>query len=227
MSVPKKRLPAHERREQILGIAAKVFSRKGYRMASVSDIVEQSGIGRGTFYIYFDSKKDIFLELIEKYFRDFAQMLEENHRRLEASFDDRRTVLKTWRDNMLRVLEYHRDNPHLTYIAYREALGRDEDFSAKVEELSALAREKLHAEFQLMCDHGMMRECDVEVVTTIIMGSAINVILQHLLMEKGRDTEELADTIMEYNIRALIPDIGDTGRALRSALYSDKARVDK
>ena len=227
MSVPKKRLPAQERREQILGVAAEVFSNKGYRMASVSDIVGQAGIGRGTFYIYFDSKKDIFLELIEKYFRDFAEMLEENHRRLEAAFSDRRTVLKTWRDNMLRVFEYHRDNPHLTYIAYREALGSDEDFSDKVEELSALARDKLAAEFRMMCEHGMMRECDVDVVTTIIMGSAINVILQHLLMEKGRDIEELADTIMEYNIRALIPEMGDTGRALRSALGSDSPGVER
>jgi len=201
-------------------VAAEVFSRKGYRMASVSDIVEHANIGRGTFYIYFDSKRDIFLELIEKYFSDFAEILENNHQRLQESFGNRRTVLRTWRDNMMRVLEYHRDNPHLTHIAYREAIGRDEDFSAKVEELSSLAREKLLAEFQMMIDHGMMRECDAEVVTTIIMGSAINVILQHLLMEEGRDLDELADLIMEYNIRALIPDIGDKERAIRSALSS-------
>jgi AcrR family transcriptional regulator len=227
MSVPKKRLPAEERREQILQIAAEVFSSKGYRMASVSDIVEQAGIGRGTFYIYFDSKKDIFLELIEKYFRDFADMLEENHRLLQDAFNTRRKVLRTWRDNMLRILEYHRDNPHLTHIAYREALGMDEDFSDKVEELSAMARDKLVYELQMMCDQGMMRECDVEVVTTIIMGSAINVVLQHLLMERGRDIEELADMIMEYNIRALIPDIGDVNRALGSALSNAKTSQGK
>ena len=211
-------MPAHERREHILETAAKVFSEKGYRMASVSDIGEGAGIGRGTFYLYFDSKKEIFLELIEGFFRGYAELLSENHRLLDEAFRGRGKVLKTWRDNMLRVLEYHRENRHLTHIVYREAMGRDEDFSARVDVLSHLAREKLVAEFQMMYARGMMRECDVEAVTSVVMGSTIYVVMEHLLRESDRDIGELADMIVEYHIRALIPEEGDVKRALRSAL---------
>lgn len=211
-------MSALERREHILETAAKVFSEKGYRMASVSDIVEEAGIGRGTFYLYFDSKKEIFLDLIEGFFNGYADLLSENHRLLEEAFRGRGNVLRTWRDNMLRVLEYHRDNHHLTYIVYREAMGRDEDFSARVDVLSRLAREKLVAEFQMMYDRGMMRECDVETVTSVVMGSTVYVVMEHLLRESDRDIGELADMIVEYHIRALIPEEGDVRRALRSAL---------
>ena len=211
-------MPAQERRGHILEKAAEVFSRKGYRMASVSDIVEEAGIGRGTFYLYFDSKKEIFLELIEAFFQGYADLLEENHRDLERAFQGGGRVLQTWRNNMLRVLEYHRDNPYLTNIAYREAMGRDEDFSARVEELSRLAREKLVLEFKMMCERGMMRECDVEVVTSVVMGSTVYMVMEHLLRESGRDVCGLADMMVEYHIRALIPDGGDVQRALRSAL---------
>lgn len=211
-------MPAQERREQILDASAEVFSRKGYRMASVSDIVDGAGIGRGTFYLYFDSKREIFLELIEAFFQGYAKVLEENHRHLEEAFNTGGMVLRTWRDNMLRVLEYHKDSPHLTNIVYREAMGRDEDFSARVGELSQLAREKLVAEFQMMCDRGMMRECDVEVVASFVMGSAIYLVMEHLQQKKNADVERLADMMVEYHIRALIPEAGDVDRALRSAL---------
>lgn len=211
-------MPAHERREHILMASAGVFSRKGYRMASVSDIVEEAGIGRGTFYLYFDSKREIFLELIEAFFRGYAELLEENHRYLEDAFKRGSKVLRTWRGNMLRVLEYHQENPYLTNIAYREALGKDEDFSARVGELSSLAREKLVSEFQMMYDRGMMRECDVEVVTSVVMGSTIYLVMEHLLPEGKADVESLADMIVEYHIRALITEAGDVERSLRSAL---------
>jgi AcrR family transcriptional regulator len=216
-------MPARERREHILEKAAEVFSRKGYRMASVSDIVEEAVIGRGTFYLYFDSKKEIFLELIEAYFKGFADLLEENHRQLEDAFRTSGSgVLRTWRENMMRVLKYHKDNPHLTAITYREALGRDEDFSARVEELSKLAREKLEEEFRMMYERGMMRRCDVDVVTSIVMGSTINVIMEHLLMGSDRDLDSLADMTVEYHIRALVPEEGDVSRAIRGALPDEE-----
>ncbi len=211
---------ASERREQILRSAAKVFSRKGYRLSSVSDIVEESAIGRGTFYLYFESKRDIFRELIENYFQGYAEVLEENHRRLVEALSGKGKVLRTWRDNMARVLRYHSENPDLTSIVYREALGKDEDFSERVEELSALARQRLREEFQLMYRKGMMRPCDIEVVTSIVMGSTVYLIMEHLLKGNGMSVDELADAIVEYHIRALIPAEGDVGRALRSALGS-------
>lgn len=211
-------MKASERREHILRSAAKVFSRKGYRLSSVSDIVEESSIGRGTFYLYFESKRDIFRELIEAYFQGYAEILEENHRRLVEALSGKGKVLRTWRDNMARVLRYHSENPDLTSIVYREALGRDEDFSERVEELSLLARQWLREEFRLMRRKGMMRECDIEVVTSIVMGSTVYLIMEHLLKGDGMDVDELADTIVEYHIRALIPEEGDVGRALRSAL---------
>jgi len=211
-------MPAQERREHIMEASAEVFSRKGYRMASVSDIVDEAGIGRGTFYLYFDSKREIFLELIEAFFRGYAKLLEENHNRLKEAFERGGQVLWTWRGNMLRFLEYHLENPFLTNIVYREAIGRDEDFSARVDELSNLARDKLVDEFQMMYDRGMMRECDVEVVTSIVMGSAIYLVMEHLLEKGDVDVEKLADMMVEYHIRALIPAQGDIDRALRSAL---------
>ena len=48
-------LPPEERKEELLLAAAQVISEKGYRTASISDIIEKAGVARGTFYHYFES----------------------------------------------------------------------------------------------------------------------------------------------------------------------------
>jgi AcrR family transcriptional regulator len=52
-------------RRRILDAAEAVFGERGYHDASVSEITARAGVAQGTFYIYFDSKLQIFFELVE------------------------------------------------------------------------------------------------------------------------------------------------------------------
>jgi AcrR family transcriptional regulator len=53
-----------ETRTKLLAAAEQVFGDLGYHDASIVKITEAAGIGQGTFYLYFASKKDVFDELI-------------------------------------------------------------------------------------------------------------------------------------------------------------------
>ncbi|MFN3977984.1 TetR/AcrR family transcriptional regulator [Sulfurihydrogenibium azorense] len=65
-----------ETREKLLQSAKELFSKKGYYETKVSDIVEKSGVAQGTFYIYFKSKEEIFLELVKSLHQDLMKNLE-------------------------------------------------------------------------------------------------------------------------------------------------------
>ncbi len=205
MAKQRKRMQRGERKELILKAAERIFAEKGYRMTSVTDIVEASDIGRGTFYLYFSSKKDIFLELIEFYFERFASILRENHRELEKVIRSGGNVLESWRKNVERILGFHSENPYLTSIVYQEALGRDEDFALRVDELSKLAKKLYLEEFRLMAKHNLIRPCDLELVISIVTGSTITVIMEHLLRKKRANVRALARELVEYHSRALAP----------------------
>lgn len=58
---------AEERKNQILEASAAVFSRKGYHVATMDDIVKESKLSKGAIYWYFKSKKEIFLEILNRY----------------------------------------------------------------------------------------------------------------------------------------------------------------
>jgi AcrR family transcriptional regulator len=57
---------AHHQRERILAGAAKAIAERGYRKASVADIVRSAAIARARFYENFSSKEDCFLALYDQ-----------------------------------------------------------------------------------------------------------------------------------------------------------------
>lgn len=53
-----------ETRNRLLESAESVFGDLGYHDASIVKITEAAGVGQGTFYLYFASKKEVFDELV-------------------------------------------------------------------------------------------------------------------------------------------------------------------
>jgi AcrR family transcriptional regulator len=54
-----------DKRQQILDIAIDEFAEKDYRSVSITHIVDKAGIAKGSFYQYFEDKRDLFLHLLE------------------------------------------------------------------------------------------------------------------------------------------------------------------
>jgi AcrR family transcriptional regulator len=51
-------------RQKLLEAAERVFAELGYHDASIVKITEAAGVAQGTFYLYFESKKQVFDELV-------------------------------------------------------------------------------------------------------------------------------------------------------------------
>lgn len=53
------------RRREILEAARKVFGARGYEGATLDEVAREAEFAKGTLYSYFDSKADLFAELVE------------------------------------------------------------------------------------------------------------------------------------------------------------------
>lgn len=75
-------------RRRILEAAEHVFADQGYHEASIVKITERAGVGLGTFYLYFDSKKTVFealvVDLNQRVRHSMAEAMAEAGSRLEA-----------------------------------------------------------------------------------------------------------------------------------------------
>lgn len=59
-----------ERQKRLFEVAAEEFGEKGYDAASLNRIIGRSGMGKSSFYYYFDDKADLFNTLLERTFAD-------------------------------------------------------------------------------------------------------------------------------------------------------------
>jgi AcrR family transcriptional regulator len=55
-----------DRKQRIIENATDLFAAKGYHGTTIDEIVQATGIAKGTFYIYFDSKEELLLEVIKR-----------------------------------------------------------------------------------------------------------------------------------------------------------------
>jgi AcrR family transcriptional regulator len=53
-------------RSRLLEAGEEVFGRRGYHDASIADITHGAGVAQGTFYLYFDSKRDLMRAVVEE-----------------------------------------------------------------------------------------------------------------------------------------------------------------
>ena len=63
-----KQARARETYEELLRAAAAVFAERGYHYSPVREIAERAGVSVGTFYVYFNDKRSVFVELIHLVF---------------------------------------------------------------------------------------------------------------------------------------------------------------
>jgi AcrR family transcriptional regulator len=73
----KARIPKQSRgiqtREKIVNAATVLFAQKGYFQTNAMQIAAAADIATGTFYSYFNNKKEVFAEIIERIFRNISE----------------------------------------------------------------------------------------------------------------------------------------------------------
>lgn len=102
------RLPAARRREQLLDTAAKLFATLGYSGATTSQIAKEAGVTEPIIYRHFDSKRDLFIALIERTSDDTIRLWEHE---LRSAPDPAERLKRLIHANPMVTSKAHPPNP--------------------------------------------------------------------------------------------------------------------
>lgn len=110
------------RRGQLLDAALETFVERGYGDVGVAEIVARIGCSHGTFYNYFDNKRDALDALLS---RELAELVSvaELHRPRPRNEDDFVVALGGL---VRRLVEYANERPHVLTFLAMEAPGIDQ-----------------------------------------------------------------------------------------------------
>src|SRR5688572_17033582 len=116
-----------ERRQQILTAARDEFVKRGYHQTTIDDIVAQAGVARGTFYLYFEDKRAVFSDLIDRFASELALTIVRI-----VTDDPSRSVPSQVRENIRRIIGTCLGERAMTKILFTDAVGVDPAFDRKV-----------------------------------------------------------------------------------------------
>lgn len=121
------------RREAILTAALDEFAKRGFAAARLDDVAARAGVAKGTIYLYFSDKENLFQELVRAMLAPLVSDLEAMGGRdmplpaLAEHMADLfvREIFETRRKDVIRLMiSEGRRFPKLAEIYYREVLGR-------------------------------------------------------------------------------------------------------
>lgn len=144
-------------RKQVLAAARKIFSRKGFRSSSLSEIASEAGLGKATLYSYFSDKADLVGAVFEETINEQLEMVE----RAISGSRDPRSRIRTIATEQLRHFAKHR---YLLRICATENMFQGEEIEGKIRTLMmhkyAKYSELLEETFALAAKKGLLRKAE-------------------------------------------------------------------
>jgi len=186
------------RRSEILDAARRVFAARGYHETSVSDIIEASGIARGTFYLYFDSKRAVFDELVDKFLVEVQSCV--------------RTVLlgpeelapeAQLRANVSRVLALVLDEPEMARIVLDHAVGLDRAADDKLRSFYDEIAASLIRALETGRAFGMVT-AEPRLAARMILGGFKEVVHHFLEQPMATPHEAIVDEVLRISLAGVV-----------------------
>jgi AcrR family transcriptional regulator len=86
------RLRDEHKRKLIVQTAVKLFSQKPFHKVRLDDVASAAGVGKGTVYIYFKNKEELYYSLV---YEGFAEMVDRLVAKIQQSGSDSAAKLRT------------------------------------------------------------------------------------------------------------------------------------
>lgn len=188
-----------ERRASMLDAALRVFAERGYHDASISDIVKAASVARGTFYLYFQSKNEVFIALLDELSARFRSAIVGVDTRPDAP-----PLLDQLVDRVHLLLLAVARSRAVARVLFREAGVLESDIQARVRAFEDLLYSYIRTSLENGVRLGMLRAHDPEVAATVIYGS-MRQIIERYVLDEGTDVDlrAVAQEVVAFALRGL------------------------
>lgn len=182
-----------ERRQQILLNARDVFAKRGYHAAKIDDIVAAAGVARGTFYLYFEDKRAIFEEIVDRTFARLGAAV----MRVDTE-DPARAVGEQVKENIRRIVGSLLEDRATTKILLSDAVGLDPAFDQKLisfyEEIGKLLESSL-VDGQ---ERGIVAPGDARIFAILTLGAVKEMMYQVVMRGLDYPEERIVEEIFAF-----------------------------
>jgi AcrR family transcriptional regulator len=196
----------HKTRNQLLAAARRVFGGKGFHGASISDLLAEADVARGTFYAHFDSKREAFAAVLQVFLEMLAGAIE------PVQVNGPATVTEQLVGNFTRVLTLLETNEDLTRMLLHQAADAGPEVEETVAGFYRGALAMIVRSITAGTRMGLVREGDIQLRAIFVLGAIREAVSQTLLGDAElRPREEVAQQLLTFALHGLLNE-GDSTR---------------
>ena len=107
----------NEKYKRIIAAATKIFAKKGFFKAKVSEIAREAGIADGTVYIYFKHKDDILISIFEEKMKEVL----DNMKKQLSLEEDPLAKIERFALFHLKLIEDNKDMAEIIQVELRQS----------------------------------------------------------------------------------------------------------
>lgn len=172
-----------DKKNKLINAALKEFSRVPYHEASINVIIDDAKISRGSFYMYFKDKEDIYRYILYSYKEKFLKTINDNFDKYDG--DIKETFYHIFTD----ITEYIRKTNYQLFFknVFSSLNIKNEDFIIPSHK-EICHHEKIEAMYKKVNTKNLnITEDELDYVFEIIMNITIPSIIKSILSEQETD----------------------------------------
>ncbi len=186
-----------ERRRQMITAGIQCFSQKGYHGAQISDIIKQAGVARGTFYLYFKSKREIFDEIMKELF----DIVRARVQALPRDASDQ--IPQQLRGNLERITQLLLQEPWILKLLFADSMGLDAELDLYLKNFYTQLLDLIERALRQGNEMGFVRPANYPVLAMALFGAVKEIFYQYYLGTRKPNPQEIVDELYSTIVRAV------------------------
>ena len=180
--------------------AKKAFAQKGYYATSISEIVQDAGIARGTFYQYFDNKLHIFQSILDS----FVQSLRSCIKPVGLGPADPPPLAQI-QENLARVLNLVLAERDLTQILLHHSSTPGQALQTRLDDFYVQVGEMVERSLSLGIAMNLVRPCNARLTAYSIIGAVKEVVLQLTASKEPQPpVDVLVKDLLDFGMKGIL-----------------------
>jgi AcrR family transcriptional regulator len=191
-----------QRRDEIIAAAKKVFARKGFHDTTIADIAKEADLAYGSVYWYFDSKDDLFRQLIavEEYgLRTHVAVA------LAKSGTQFGFAEAPFRASLRATFEFFDANPATAKLLFRDAYSLDSRFDKQLGGIYERFIDDIEMLIAAAQNRGDVLAAPPRLVAYMLTALIGHMAHRRLSTDDGISASEAADLVVALVVKGLRP----------------------
>ncbi|MCK5146180.1 TetR/AcrR family transcriptional regulator [bacterium] len=190
----RKELEREARKQDILEMAAQLFALRGFHEVKVDDIADGVGLSKGTIYLYFENKENLFFSILMERFKAL-------NTRLQAAVDENDNFHERLNKFIYTYLHFFKENEAFYKIVHSEKTRMSMESHYKLHEYGKISYFKLfEMVIQLIkegVEAGELRSMEPRSIALSLVGILNMYIYRSIFQSSDRDVEVEVNEIID------------------------------